>query len=74
MKKYYATYRWLEMGGLGKPHAIECESFEQARDVASDICSYHGIRYVSINSCGRLKKGTVILSYADYNSPKFTSL
>ena len=46
--------------------AIECESFEQARDVAMDIYAYNGTMFVNINKCGRLPKNTTIISYEEY--------
>lgn len=68
----YVTYHWLQIygpgTGLNRPglRAVECQTREQLLETASDLCSYHGIRNVRINLCGRLPKGTKIIKYEDY--------
>ena len=65
--KFYCTFKWRLMRGYrSRTIAIECESFEQARDVAMDIYSINGTMFVSINKCGRLPKNAVTISYEDY--------
>lgn len=65
--KMYVTYHWLLMfGDRSELRAVECSSKEQIHEVASDLCSLHGIRNVRINYCGRLPKDTTIITYEDY--------
>lgn len=65
--KFYCTYRWRKFNNYrSNPIAIECENFPQAVAVAQDIYAYNGTIYVNINKCGKLQKGTKIISYNDY--------
>lgn len=67
MKKYFVTYYWLLIhGNHSNRKAIECSDKKQLSEVAYDVCSYHGIRDVRLNICGRLSKGTTVISYDDY--------
>ena len=71
----YVTYHWLEQyGNRSNLKAIECESKEQIKEVASDIVSLHGIRNVRINYCGKLPKGTDIIGYEQYESGEYYNM
>lgn len=70
--KFYVTYRWLEIGShLGPRKAIECPNEKSMLDCGHDIYSLHGIRYVRFNTSGRLRKGTKVIPYEDYQSGKY---
>lgn len=72
MKKAYCTYKWRLLGGYhSHTYAIECNSVDEAWEAARDIYSYCGIMYVNVNKCGRLPKGTEIISYESYKKGKF---
>lgn len=74
----YVTYKWKLPIWESKPFseckAIECDNFSIARAVASDIYSLDGIAYVNINKCGRLPKGSTIISYTDYKNGKYYNM
>ena len=73
--KFYCTFKWRLMHGYrSRTIAIECVSFEQARDVAMDIYSINGTMFVNINKCGRLPKNTVTISYEDYKKGVYLDL
>lgn len=74
-KKFYVTYKWMLIGGYySGPYAIECPSYEDMRDCACDIYSICGIHYVNLNQCGRLPKGTIIISWNDYKNDKYLDM
>ena len=50
--------------------AIECPDEESMKECARDLYSYDGIDYLYLNRCGKLRKGTRVISYADYEAHK----
>ena len=69
---YYVTYRWKSVlckRGLDKPLAIGgFATYEDARDVASDMYSYDGIAYLRIRK-GK-PYGRKIISVEEYKNNK----
>ena len=46
--------------------AVECETEEQAHEVALDLNSMEGVKNIRLNRCGKLRKHFVIFDYQDY--------
>lgn len=68
-KAVYVIYRWATFDTptqFSHQFAITCKDFEQARDVAMDMYSFDGIKYLKINTNGRLAKDARVVSYEDY--------
>lgn len=72
--KVYVTYQekpsafvTAMTGAKTKYYAIKCHDYDQAREIATDVCSLDGVTYVRINQCGHLKhKDTIITDGDEY--------
>ena len=62
----YVTYYWSTLYGRTPTRAIKCKDLDEAIDCAHDIVSFDALKNVRINQCGRLPKGTEIISYGLY--------
>ena len=73
MEKFYVTYQFKYdnhpyIGGTTiEKWAVECNTMEEAQEVAAERNSLVGIKYLRINKCGRLPKGTKIMYYDVYS-------
>lgn len=68
-KNIYVTYRWATFATpthFSPQIAITCKDFEQAREVASDMYSYDGVKYLKINTNGKLAKDARVFTFKDY--------
>ena len=63
----YATFKWIDIGGYHtNTKAIQCPTEEDLRDCIMDVCSLVGLINLRINRCGRLPKGTTIITWEEY--------
>lgn len=74
MKKIYVTFQIKKVIGFNEytpifdtfKYAVECDNIKEATEIASDIYSIDGIRYLNINKSGRIKKDVKILNKNNY--------
>lgn len=68
MEKFvYVTYQFEYVNPCEvEKFAVKCNDMETAREVASERYSLEGIKYLRINKCGKLPKGTKIIDYQTY--------
>ena len=65
MKKVYITFSVPYLFAPTFKIAVECENENQAREVASDVYSYDGTKYIRMRKCGK-PRGREIVSYKDW--------
>ena len=75
MKKVYVTFQIKKVVSIDNSfvptfktfkYAIICDNMTEAIDIASDIYSIDGVKYVNFNKCGKFKKGIEIIDKNDY--------
>ena len=65
MKTIYVTFTVLHLHQYDEKFAVKCENMDDAREVALDAFSLHGIKNVRIRKCGK-PRNRKIMSYDKY--------
>jgi hypothetical protein len=65
MKKVYVTFQVPHLFQSDEKFAVKCENMDDAREVAQDALSLHGIKNVRIRKCGK-PRNREVMSYDNY--------
>ena len=65
MKTIYVTFAVPYLFQYDEKFAVKCENMDDAREVAQDAYSLHGIKNVRIRKCGK-PRNREIMSYDNY--------
>ena len=66
MSNLYVTFFVFDTISSGRKLAVECKDLEKAKEVASDVYGFDGVKNVRLRRCGKPKKDRKVLSYNQY--------
>lgn len=66
MSNLYVTFFVYDTITNGRKLSVECKDMNQAREVASDVYSFDGVKNVRLRRCGKPRNDRKVLSYNQY--------